>query len=75
VSHNDYILGLKYFVDCKICHRDLKPDNVLLSSKDIEKFKDKKEYALIKISDFGCSRFVGDDVYFKTIYLGNTGFF
>ncbi len=40
-----------------IVHRDLKPENILLAEKD----KD-----IIKISDFGLSRIVGEGSFMKT---------
>jgi hypothetical protein len=46
--------GLKYLNDLGIMHRDLKPDNIMLSSKD--------ESCVIKIVDFGLARIVGTKV-------------
>ena len=42
--------ALKYIHSMGICHRDLKPENLLLD-----------QYARIKISDFGLSRFYGQN--------------
>lgn len=46
--------GLRYLNDLGIMHRDLKPDNIMLSSKD--------ESCVIKIVDFGLARTVGSKV-------------
>jgi serine/threonine protein kinase len=44
--------GVKYLSDLGIMHRDLKPDNIMLSSRD--------ENCVIKIVDLGLSRIVGN---------------
>ncbi|XP_063364229.1 ovarian-specific serine/threonine-protein kinase Lok-like [Cydia amplana] len=53
------VLAVKYLHSEGITHRDLKPENVLLESKDDE--------TLVKISDFGLSKFVGEDSFMKTM--------
>ncbi|XP_013186869.1 ovarian-specific serine/threonine-protein kinase Lok [Amyelois transitella] len=53
------ILAVKYLHSQGITHRDLKPENVLLESKD--------EKTLVKITDFGLSKFVGEDSFMKTM--------
>ncbi|CAH2096256.1 unnamed protein product [Euphydryas editha] len=53
------VLAVKYLHSQGITHRDLKPENVLLESKD--------EETLVKITDFGLSKFVGEDSFMKTM--------
>ncbi|XP_059048501.1 ovarian-specific serine/threonine-protein kinase Lok-like [Achroia grisella] len=53
------VLAVKYLHSQGITHRDLKPENVLLESKD--------ERTLVKITDFGMSKFVGEDSFMKTM--------
>ncbi|KAM3965326.1 cell cycle checkpoint kinase 2 [Aphomia sociella] len=53
------VLAVKYLHSQGITHRDLKPENVLLESKE--------EKTLVKISDFGLSKFVGEDSFMKTM--------
>lgn len=53
------VLAVKYLHTKGITHRDLKPENVLLESKDDE--------TLVKITDFGLSKFVGEDSFMKTM--------
>ncbi|XP_053609286.1 ovarian-specific serine/threonine-protein kinase Lok [Plodia interpunctella] len=53
------VLAVKYLHSQGITHRDLKPENVLLESKD--------EKSLVKITDFGLSKFVGEDSFMKTM--------
>jgi len=50
-----------------IAHRDLKPENILMKSKTDQ---------IIKLSDFGLSRIIGEGSFMKTLcgtpqYLGN----
>ena len=49
--------GLGYIHSQKMIHRDIKPDNILISNKEGE------EGVLIKISDFGMSKEITDGVY------------
>ncbi|XP_063826055.1 ovarian-specific serine/threonine-protein kinase Lok [Ostrinia nubilalis] len=53
------VLAVKYLHSQGITHRDLKPENVLLESKHDE--------TLVKITDFGLSKFVGEDSFMKTM--------
>ncbi|XP_072949165.1 ovarian-specific serine/threonine-protein kinase Lok [Epargyreus clarus] len=53
------VLAVKYLHSQGITHRDLKPENVLLESKDDE--------TVVKITDFGLSKFVGEDSFMKTM--------
>ncbi|CAF5142984.1 unnamed protein product, partial [Rotaria magnacalcarata] len=46
-------LGVKYLHDHSVTHRDLKPENVLLTSPDTNE-------TLVKITDFGLSRFINE---------------
>ncbi|XP_065920782.1 serine/threonine-protein kinase Chk2-like [Dysidea avara] len=54
------LLAVKYLHDRGITHRDLKPENVLLSS-------DSANETLIKVTDFGLSRVVGEHSLMKTL--------
>ncbi|KAI5644298.1 protein kinase domain-containing protein [Phthorimaea operculella] len=53
------VLAVKYLHSQGITHRDLKPENVLLESKE--------EESLVKITDFGLSKFVGEHTFMKTM--------
>ncbi|XP_046965621.1 ovarian-specific serine/threonine-protein kinase Lok-like [Vanessa cardui] len=53
------VLAVKYLHSQGITHRDLKPENVLLESKE--------EETIVKITDFGLSKFVGEDSFMKTM--------
>ncbi|XP_019859468.1 PREDICTED: serine/threonine-protein kinase Chk2-like, partial [Amphimedon queenslandica] len=53
------VVAVKYLHDKGITHRDLKPENILLSSTD--------EETLIKVTDFGLSKFVGEQSLMKTL--------
>lgn len=46
-------LGMKYLHDSYVSHRDIKPDNILLSDDGPD--------AVLKISDFGLSKFISVD--------------
>jgi serine/threonine-protein kinase Chk2 len=48
-----------YLHEQNIVHRDLKPENILLS--------DSSESAIVKLSDFGLSRIVGEGSFMKTL--------
>ncbi|CAF0965840.1 unnamed protein product [Rotaria magnacalcarata] len=52
-------LGVKYLHDHSVTHRDLKPENVLLTSPDTNE-------TLVKITDFGLSRFINETTLMKT---------
>ena len=50
--------ALKYLHNCRVTHRDIKPDNILISSH--EPFE-------VKLSDFGLSKVINDaDTFLKT---------
>ncbi|KAJ7309875.1 hypothetical protein JRQ81_007950 [Phrynocephalus forsythii] len=53
------LLAVQYLHDHGIIHRDLKPENVLLSSHE--------EKCLIKITDFGQSKILGETSFMKTL--------
>ncbi|CAH4028528.1 ovarian-specific serine/threonine-protein kinase Lok-like [Pieris brassicae] len=53
------VLAVQYLHSQGITHRDLKPENVLLESKEDE--------SLVKITDFGLSKYVGEDSFMKTM--------
>jgi len=52
--------ALEYLHSRGIAHRDLKPENILMQSPNNNDFS-------IKLSDFGLSRFVDDNLYMKTL--------
>lgn len=54
------LLAVKYLHDRGITHRDLKPENVLLSS-------DTSNETIVKVTDFGLSRVVGEHSLMKTL--------
>ncbi|KAK3727806.1 hypothetical protein QZH41_008227, partial [Actinostola sp. cb2023] len=53
------LTAVKYLHDKNVTHRDLKPENVLLASD--------KSDTLIKITDFGLSKMVGEQSLMKTL--------
>ncbi|XP_068749664.1 serine/threonine-protein kinase Chk2-like [Montipora capricornis] len=53
------LVAVKYLHEQGITHRDLKPENVLLSSE--------KNETVIKITDFGLSKVVGEQSLMKTL--------
>ncbi|XP_046840498.1 serine/threonine-protein kinase Chk2-like isoform X2 [Xenia sp. Carnegie-2017] len=53
------LVAVKYLHEEGFTHRDLKPENVLLSSFD--------EETLVKITDFGLSKFVGEQSLMQTL--------
>ncbi|XP_059843840.1 serine/threonine-protein kinase Chk2 [Hypanus sabinus] len=53
------LLAVQYLHDNNITHRDLKPENVLLKSNE--------ENCLLKITDFGLSKIVGEASLMKTL--------
>ncbi|XP_067910807.1 serine/threonine-protein kinase Chk2 isoform X3 [Heterodontus francisci] len=53
------LLAVQYLHDNNITHRDLKPENVLLENNE--------EHCLIKITDFGLSKIVGETSLMKTL--------
>lgn len=55
----EMLVAVKYLHDQGITHRDLKPENILLASEDRE--------TLVKVTDFGLSKFVGENSLMKTL--------
>eukprot|EP00731_Ephydatia_muelleri_P027438 Em0019g311a len=55
----EMLVAVKYLHDQGITHRDLKPENILLASEE----KD----TLVKVTDFGLSKFVGENSLMKTL--------
>ncbi|XP_070572935.1 serine/threonine-protein kinase Chk2-like [Ptychodera flava] len=53
------LIATKYLHDRGITHRDLKPENVLLTTESND--------TLVKITDFGLSKFVGENSLMKTL--------
>uniref|UniRef100_A0A182LTV2 Protein kinase domain-containing protein n=1 Tax=Anopheles culicifacies TaxID=139723 RepID=A0A182LTV2_9DIPT len=51
--------AIDYLHEHGIIHRDLKPDNILL--------KDGYDFTLLKVSDFGSSKFLDDTIYMRTV--------
>ncbi|XP_052898066.1 ovarian-specific serine/threonine-protein kinase Lok-like [Anopheles moucheti] len=51
--------AIAYLHEQGIIHRDLKPDNILL--------KDSNVYTLLKVSDFGSSKFLDNTMYMRTV--------
>lgn len=58
--------ALDYCHGLGIVHRDIKPENLLFSNKDVDT-------AVMKVSDFGLARFVGEEV-FATTTCGTPGY-
>eukprot|EP01135_Chromosphaera_perkinsii_P000376 Nk52_evm23s78 gene=Nk52_evmTU23s78 len=54
------LVAVKYLHDKGITHRDLKPENVLLSNKELDS-------CIVKITDFGLSKLVGENSFMKTV--------
>ncbi|OMJ70138.1 hypothetical protein SteCoe_31954 [Stentor coeruleus] len=52
----DILQGLKFLHSIKVIHMDIKPANLLLSTKVTD-----DEYSIVKICDFGLSKIVSDD--------------
>ncbi|KAF9914458.1 hypothetical protein BX616_008264 [Lobosporangium transversale] len=50
--------GVKYLHDRGVVHRDLKPENILVMDK---------EAMIVKISDFGLAKMIGERVFFNTV--------
>ncbi|KAI1300553.1 hypothetical protein EDD11_006098 [Mortierella claussenii] len=50
--------GVKYLHDRGVVHRDLKPENILVMDK---------EAMIVKISDFGLAKMIGEHVFFNTV--------
>ena len=55
------LLGIKYMHERGICHRDLKPDNILVVTEDP---------MIVKISDFGLAKMVRDEATFMKTFCG-----
>ncbi len=55
--------GLKYMIDNKIFHRDLKPHNILLTST--------AKYGILKISDFGFAKEFTEETNINNTYCGS----
>ncbi len=52
--------GLEFLAQQKILHRDIKPQNLLLSSKD-------ESVAVLKLADFGFARFIHSHAMIETV--------
>jgi serine/threonine protein kinase len=52
----DILQGLKFLHSVKVIHMDIKPANLLLSTKVTD-----DEFSIVKICDFGLSKIVNDD--------------
>jgi serine/threonine protein kinase len=48
--------GMCYLHDMKVAHRDLKPNNVVVTSMDVSKLDGSFEYVHVKLVDFGISK-------------------
>lgn len=69
LSHN-CVAGLRYLHANNIVHRDIKPQNVLIASKNISQ---PTKY-IAKISDFGlCKQLQDDESHFQTSDVGTRG--
>ena len=63
--------GLAHCHKQGVVHRDLKPENLLLAEK-WDRFSDKKKLGVVKITDFGYSRILGNNT--TKSYLGTAGY-
>jgi serine/threonine-protein kinase ULK/ATG1 len=52
--------GLQFLSQHKVLHRDIKPQNLLLSSKD-------EATAVLKLADFGFARFIHSHSMIETV--------